>query len=259
MQRRTHIQMLLSLSLLLLGLMATACGPTYPKCEKDGHCEDKGEYCLNSKCEECAENSHCASKGPGQQCNAGQCEQIPGYCDASTPCSGREKCRDNRCGPECLDNSECGEGTFCDNGSCNAKPECGDNADVRECPADKECVSGACQIKITKCSSDPVYFDFDQAGIKSRERGKLKEVAQCLKGENVAPLSIEGHCDERGTEEYNMALGERRANSAKKYLSRLGVEDGKVQTTSYGKNRPASDGSNERSWSKNRRTEFVSE
>jgi peptidoglycan-associated lipoprotein len=56
-----------------------------------------------------------------------------------------------------------------------------------------------------------------------------------------------------------MALGERRANSAKKYLSRLGVDDEKVQTTSYGKNRPATDGSNERSWSKNRRTEFVSE
>jgi peptidoglycan-associated lipoprotein len=120
-------------------------------------------------------------------------------------------------------------------------------------------VGGACQIKITKCTSDPVYFDFDRSNIKSRERGKLKAIAECLKGDNVAPLTIEGHCDERGTEEYNMALGERRANAAKKYLSRLGVDGGKVQTTSLGKNRPASDGSNESAWSKNRRTEFVSE
>ena len=259
MQKRTHQNLLLSTALLLIGLLAIACGPTYPKCEKDSHCSDKGEYCLQGKCEECAENAHCATKGPGQQCNAGRCEMIPGYCDETVKCSGKEKCRDQRCGPECLDNSECGDTEFCDNGSCAPKPECGENADVQACPEGKECVSGTCQIKITQCTSDPVYFDFDRSSIKWKERDKLKNIAECLKGDNVAPLSIEGHCDERGTEEYNMMLGERRANSAKKYLRRLGVDGEKVRTTSYGKNRPAADGSNERAWSKNRRTEFVSE
>ena len=74
----------------------------------------------------------------------------------------------------------------------------------------------------------------------------------------MANVVVEGHCDERGTEEYNMALGERRAASAKKYLERKGAPSGKLSTMSYGKNRPASQGSNEGSWRKNRRSEFNS-
>ena len=259
MQTRSNQNLMVATFLMLIGMLAMACGPTYPKCEKDSHCEDKGEYCLNAKCEECAINSHCASKGPGQQCTAGTCEQIPGYCDETVACPSPEKCRNNRCGPQCLDNSECGESEYCNDGLCTPKPECGENADVVECPEGKECVAGNCQIKITQCTAAPVYFDFDRSAIKWSEREKLKGIAECLNGDNVAPLSLEGHCDERGTEEYNMALGERRANAAKKYLNRLGVSDEKVRTTSYGKNRPAIDGSNERAWSKNRRTEFVSE
>lgn len=257
------MKMLSVFNLLLVGFVASlvaACGPSYPNCETNSHCEDKGEYCLSGKCEECAETAHCASKGPGLQCNAGRCQQIPGYCDDSVACPSPQKCRDNRCGPQCLDNNECQASEYCEaSGVCTPKPECGDHADVRECPEGKECVSGSCQIKITQCGGEPIYFDFNRANIKSNERDKLQTVAECLKGDNVAPLVLEGHCDERGTEEYNMALGERRADAAKKYLNRLGVDGQKVRTTSYGKNRPAVDGSNERAWSKNRRTEFVSE
>lgn len=244
--------------LLLAGtaLLFAACGPTYPKCENDGHCEDKGEYCLNAKCSECAVNTHC--KGPGMQCTAGACEQIPGYCDEKTACSGKQKCRDNRCGPECMGDKECGESQFCDSGSCAERPECGDNSLTPACPEGKECVSGACQIKITECSADPVYFDYNQASIKRSQREKLQTVATCLQGDNVANLVVEGHCDERGTEEYNMALGERRASAAKRYLEKKGAPADKVSTMSYGKNRPAVDGSNEGAWRKNRRSEFNS-
>jgi peptidoglycan-associated lipoprotein len=70
-------------------------------------------------------------------------------------------------------------------------------------------------------------------------------------------IAIEGHCDERGTEEYNIALGERRANSAKRYLINLGVKSGQLSTISYGEERPADPGQNEGAWAKNRRGAFV--
>jgi peptidoglycan-associated lipoprotein len=157
-----------------------------------------------------------------------------------------------------MGDKECGESQFCDSGSCAERPECGDNSLTPACPEGKECVSGACQIKITECSADPVYFDYNQSSIKRSQREKLQTVATCLQGDNVANLVVEGHCDERGTEEYNMALGERRASAAKRYLEKKGAPADKVSTMSYGKNRPAVDGSNEGAWRKNRRSEFNS-
>ena len=237
-----------------LVLLVTACGPTYPKCESDGNCEDKSEYCLNGTCAQCRDNSHCKK---GEECVNGKCKPIPGYCDEETPCPEPQKCRDNRCGPQCLDDAECEKTEYCASGSCTDRPECGPNSLTPDCPEGKECVGGSCQIKIIECSSDPVYFSFNSARIKRGERDKLSSVAECLKGENTAPVTLEGHCDERGTEEYNMALGESRASAARKYMIRLGVSEDKLETMSYGKERPAVDGSNESAWSKNRRTEFI--
>ena len=87
----------------------------------------------------------------------------------------------------------------------------------------------AARSRSRKCGGTPVYFDFNRANIKWGEREKLQGIAECLKGDNVAPLVLEGHCDERGVQEYNMALGERRADAAKKYLTRLGVEKDRVR------------------------------
>jgi peptidoglycan-associated lipoprotein len=238
-------------------LIAVGCGPTYPKCDNDDHCADKGEYCLNAKCQECRESSHC--KGPGMMCSAGNCQRKPGYCDPSVACPGNQKCRDNQCGPECLGDGECGGADkFCDRGSCASRPECGANAVTPDCADGQECVSGACETKINQCSIDPVLFDFDRHNIKSNQTAKLKDLAACLKGDNTANLSIEGHCDERGTEEYNMSLGERRAAAALRYLKALGVPAGKLSSISYGDQRPASSGSNEGAWRQNRRAAFES-
>ena len=250
-------QFLVSLALLGASLIFTACGPTYPKCENDGHCAEKGEYCLTGTCQECRESSHC--EGAGMQCSSGVCERIPGYCDETVKCSGNQKCRDQRCGPECLGDNECSETDFCDNGSCAARPECGENALTAACPEGKECVGGACQIKLISCTTDPVYFDYNQSTIKRSQRKTLGQLAECLQGDNVALHTIEGHCDERGTEEYNMMLGERRADAAKKYLERKGVPAERMTTRSYGKENPAVEGSNERAWKKNRRAEFTSQ
>ncbi len=234
-------------------LAMTACGPTYPKCDNDENCAEHNEVCVNGVCTQCRDNSQCT--GPGEQCTSGKCAKRPGYCDDSTPCPGNQKCRDNECGAECLDNSECSGNTWCRNGSCVEKPECGEGADTPTCPEGKDCVAGRCQVRVNSCHSNPVYFDFDSSSIKPNQKSVLSSVADCLKG-NSGNIEIGGHCDERGTEEYNMALGERRAAAVRKYLTNLGVSSSKLSTRSYGEESPAQSGSNEAAWSKNRRAEF---
>ncbi len=105
--------------------------------------------------------------------------------------------------------------------------------------------------------SDTVYFDFDSSAIKGSERSKIASVADYMKGHTADALSIEGHCDERGTEEYNRALGERRALALREEIIKAGVDAGHVVTTSFGKDRPADPGHNEAAWRKNRRGEFI--
>lgn len=102
-----------------------------------------------------------------------------------------------------------------------------------------------------------VYFEFDKSAVRTGERSKVEAVATELKANAANKLLIEGHCDERGTEEYNRALGERRAQSLREYLSNLGVGPERVRTISYGEDRPAVDGHNDDAWSKNRRGEFI--
>ena len=104
---------------------------------------------------------------------------------------------------------------------------------------------------------DTVYFDTDRYNIDSEDQAALSTQAQWLMQYPAKRATIEGHCDERGTREYNLALGERRANAAKNYLATLGVDPTRLTTVSYGKERPAALGSDEESWSKNRRAVTV--
>lgn len=105
--------------------------------------------------------------------------------------------------------------------------------------------------------ADTVYFDFDSATIKAGERSKLEDVANHLRANPPTKVQIEGHCDERGTEEYNRALGERRALAAREYLITLGIASDRIFTISYGEDKPAVQGTGEAVWSKNRRAEFI--
>lgn len=102
-----------------------------------------------------------------------------------------------------------------------------------------------------------VHFDFDKYDIRPEEGPVLKENAALLMKSPAVKIQIEGHCDERGTAEYNLALGERRANSTKNYLVSLGVPPGRLSTISYGKEVPLDPGHNEEAWAKNRRAHFV--
>jgi peptidoglycan-associated lipoprotein len=109
-----------------------------------------------------------------------------------------------------------------------------------------------------KYRAQTVYFDFDRSNVKASEAHKVEEVANRFKQENAATdLLIEGHCDERGTEGYNQALGERRALAIREMLVSLGVTADRIHTVSFGKDKPAETGHNEAAWSKNRRGEFI--
>ena len=104
---------------------------------------------------------------------------------------------------------------------------------------------------------DRIYFETDKHNINSASAFTLESQANWLKSTPGFQIIIEGHCDERGTREYNLALGERRANSVKEFLVSLGVEPGRVTTISYGKERPSAEGSTSESWAENRRAVTV--
>ena len=106
-------------------------------------------------------------------------------------------------------------------------------------------------------ASYTIHFAFDSAAIKKSEKLNLEAVASALKGSASDKLLIEGNCDERGTEEYNRALGERRALAAREALAKLGVSADRIRTISYGKDKPADPGHDEAAWTKNRRDDFV--
>ena len=110
--------------------------------------------------------------------------------------------------------------------------------------------------KLAPGISDRVFFDYDSSVVTSEGQETLQKQSEYLKKSSLN-IVVEGHCDDRGTREYNLALGERRANAAKSYLVSLGVDANRIQTTSYGKERPAVVGDDESSWSQNRRAVTV--
>jgi len=108
-------------------------------------------------------------------------------------------------------------------------------------------------------SLETVYFDFDRAEVRSDARSALQSNANAIKGNpGWGVVVLEGNCDERGSDEYNLALGSRRANAVKRYLVDLGVPASRLRTVSFGKDKPAVQGHNESAWRYNRRVEFAS-
>jgi len=102
-----------------------------------------------------------------------------------------------------------------------------------------------------------IYFDYDKSAIRPDAREILKANAEIFTKNSSAKIVVEGHCDERGTAEYNMALGERRAQEAKQYLVNLGIDASRIETISYGKERPLDNRSIEEAWAQNRRAQFL--
>ena len=110
--------------------------------------------------------------------------------------------------------------------------------------------------EIKEFEKENIYFEFDKADLKPEAQVNLKKKAEWLRFNPAYSVRIEGHCDERGTNEYNLALGERRAHSAKNFLVALGISAYRILTLSYGEEKPADPSHTEGAWAKNRRDEF---
>lgn len=110
---------------------------------------------------------------------------------------------------------------------------------------------------IASVSSDRIFFALNDYSVDAEDQATLQSQAAWLQQNPGVRVTIEGHADERGTRDYNIALGERRANSAKNYLASLGIDSGRISTVSYGKERPAALGSDEAAWAQNRRAVTV--
>ena len=111
--------------------------------------------------------------------------------------------------------------------------------------------------EVTSDSFSPVFFDFDSYTLREDGRAALDKNAKTLRDNASVQITIEGHCDERGTAEYNQALGEKRAMAARDYLVAAGIATARLQIVSYGKERPFANGSDEASWQQNRRAHFT--
>jgi peptidoglycan-associated lipoprotein len=116
---------------------------------------------------------------------------------------------------------------------------------------------GRPEWKVTGPAISTVYFAYDQSTIGTTEQAKLEQVANYLLKNKDSNLIIEGNCDERGSIEYNRGLGERRALAVRAYLTKIGVADARMQTISYGSERPADQGHDEAAWAKNRRADLL--
>jgi len=127
---------------------------------------------------------------------------------------------------------------------------------VSEEKAEEEKKEEGLQQEAKQALKKRVHFAFDSSELSSQAQEVLKAKAKVLKKNPELGIVIEGHCDERGTDEYNMALGERRARAAYEYLILLGVDADRINLVSYGEERPLVEGHNEEAWSKNRRDEF---
>ena len=103
----------------------------------------------------------------------------------------------------------------------------------------------------------PIYFQFDQSTLSEQGKATAEAVARLLQDAPEMTLRIDGHADERGTNEYNLALGERRAQAVQQYLVSYGIDAGRISVMSYGEERPAVEGKDESVWSLNRRAEFA--
>ncbi len=216
----------------------SACPPTYPKCSSDSDCSSKGEVCVQGQCQECATDTNCK---PGFVCDANKCVPKP-ECTEKVPCGGDKKCKQGKCiieGPK-------------EGGSCTTN---------EDCPSGEECKAGKCAAKGGagaggSCTLEPIRFEFNEAKLPADAQTALAAIAECIK-KNGWKLRVEGHADERGTEEYNLQLSNRRAASVKRYLTDLGVSDPALETVGYGENKPAVQGSTEAAWTANRRVELV--
>jgi peptidoglycan-associated lipoprotein len=247
-----RIAMMAGLSLAVVVL--AGCPPTYPNCNSDEACRERGEVCVNGQCQECSTDANCKE---GFACQGNKCvpkAQQPAGCTGDEQCPNGI-CEDGKCAPpQCTQANACRAPAECQKGRCVTPPDaCTSNAD---CGEGSECQNNRCVAAQARCNWEPLRFGFNESSLTAEAQGRLSDLVACIKGER-GDITLAGHADERGTEEYNLQLSQRRAASVKKYLTDLGVEARRLKTVGYGENRPAVTASSEEAWDANRRVEFV--
>jgi len=198
-----------------LGLVA--CGPEYPSCDDDEDCHS-GEFCVNGQCQQCREDSDCPA---GQRCRGGRCDPIEGYCAGSGDCPDGQECQNNQC----------------------VAMQSTDLPPPEENQPDE------------RCSIDTIYFDFDSDDLSSSARDQIQSNVECMREQGVERMHLTGYTDPQGTEEYNLALGDRRARSVKQYMTSLGVPEANLSASSVGEEMATGEG--EASWRRDRKVTFT--
>ena len=219
---------------------------------------------------ECKSSADCAQQsGYGKVCVEGRCEE----CGTDTDCQAGFVCRSNKCTPkpQCGGDMDCAAGQMCQGERCVTRP-------TGTCGSDRDCAGGSCQngrcvtaaaqpeaatttsMAVSAECSDAagftIHFGFDQATLTADSQANLQKLADCLRKAPARRVVVQGNCDERGTAQYNVALGSRRAEAARKYLSDLGA-GGSIDTVSFGKEKPVCKQATEDCWARNRRDDFV--
>ncbi len=202
---------------------------------------------------ECKSSQDCLEQeGFGKVCVEGRCQE----CAADADCKDGFVCRANKCvpKPQCAKDADCPEGQRCEADRCvPARDEAADAAARKKAAEDAE--KGAVPPECADPSAFTIRFGFDQATIGADSQKTLQKLADCVKRAPAKKLTVVGHADERGTTQYNIALGARRAESARKYLADLGVAT-KLDTVSFGEEKPLCTEATEDCWARNRRGEF---
>ena len=219
-----HRALILSLPLLAFALAGCPRGPRDGACKSSDDCaaqQGYGKVCVEGRCQECGTNEDCPA---GFVCKDMKCEPKP-ECDEQTPCPAGQTCEGGRC---------TGTRTDTDTGA-TQRPT--------------EPTGPVCELQ-------RVNFDFDDATLKNDARDALAKNADCIRQLGTSRVRIEGHCDERGTNEYNQHLGQRRAEAVRRYLSNLGLDGGTLEAVSFGEEQPICTESTEACWRENRRAEL---
>lgn len=208
--------------------------PKKPGCKGDKDCKN-GQVCSENKCVECKTDAQCKD---GKKCKANACVAEP-ECVRDDQCTEGKVCQAGKCKP-CASDSECGPGGSCAAGACKRANKCTPETVGTDCADDEDCVNGFCKKAGTApppgvtCDLATIYFGFDDSSIQASERERLDANNQCLDKNKTKSVMLFGHTDSSGTEEYNIALSERRAQSVADYLARLGTDPARLQVVPKG-------------------------
>lgn len=237
-------------------LLFPACQTKKPgsPCKVDKDCKP-GERCVAGKCQGCAKDADC---GPGKTCLNGLCRPKPGYCDNDRDCADGQICREHQC-RACKEDSECKSGR-CQAGKC-AETMGGSCQEDDDCADNEVCQGGKCVASAKPytgpalCGLKTVFFAFNEFGVRQQDQSTLEENAKCILSVKDRKVYLNGHCDPRGTEEYNLALSNQRAQAVRKYLEELGVPADRLHVVPKGELEAS--GTDEESWFKDRKVELV--